>query len=126
MNIDKDDERLKSLGGRIELIMELRGMQPVYVADKANISINRLSNYIHNRRLPDINILTDIADVLKVDINFLLAKTDDYSPCIFTQHGGRLIEIKLEDGNVMLSKQEIEKLLNKLESVGWDINKILK
>lgn len=126
MNIDKDDERLKSLGGRIEIIMELRGMQPVYVADKANISINRLSNYIHNRRLPDINILTDIADVLKVDINFLLGKTDDYSPCIFTQHGGRLIEIKLEDGNVMLSKQEIEKLLNKLESVGWDINKILK
>lgn len=121
MNIKSFD----TLGKRIEFLLDLKEIKKQELADAINLNPATISNYISGKRNPDVDTLKKIADFLNVNCDFLLLRNDDYQTYISKNINGDLIEIEFDDETLHLTKKEIEKLFGKLESVGFDVKKLL-
>ena len=57
---------------RIKEVLEEKGIKQTWLAEKLGKSYNMVNSYVQNRRQPSIEILYDIAKLLKVDPRELL------------------------------------------------------
>jgi len=65
------------LGKRISERIDRLEMDQSEVAGLAKISVQRLNNYIHGRRMPDLSTLVRLASVLATSTDWLLGARDD-------------------------------------------------
>lgn len=68
---------MRSWGERISLLRESRGMTQEELAAKLGISRSSMSHYEKNRRKPDYVIISAIADIFHVSIDYLLGRVPD-------------------------------------------------
>lgn len=75
---------MRSWGERISFLREAKGMTQEELAVKLGISRSSLSHYEKNRRKPDYVIISAMADIFHVSIDYLLGRVSDslfsYSP----------------------------------------------
>lgn len=57
---------------RIKELLEEKGLTQVWLSEKLGKSYNMVNSYVQNRRQPSIEILFEIANILKVDPRDLL------------------------------------------------------
>lgn len=117
---------LDTIGKRINFLLELKEIKQSDLAKAINMANNTVSNYINDKRTPDLETLTKIANFLNVSADFLLMRTDDYSTLVTRELDGKTISIKLNDKKCHLTEEQIQTLFNTLENAGWDIEKALK
>ena len=120
-----DMKMLDTFGKRLGFLLDQKEIKKKDLADALNVSQSTISGYLIGRREPNFKILSEIADFLKVDANFLLLRSDDYKTHIKKEIDGDLFEITFDDEKLHLSQKDIEELFTKLKSVGFDVKKLL-
>jgi putative transcriptional regulator len=60
---------------RIKEVLEEKSITQTWLSEKLGKSYNMVNSYVQNRRQPSIEILFEIAKILKVDAKDLLAST---------------------------------------------------
>lgn len=68
---------MRSWGERISLLREAKGMTQEELAAKLGISRSSMSHYEKNRRKPDYVIMSALADIFQVSIDYLLGRVSD-------------------------------------------------
>ena len=58
---------------RIKEVLEEKGVTQTWLSEKLNKSYNMVNSYVQNRRQPSLEILFEIASILKVDAKELLS-----------------------------------------------------
>ncbi|MDI1355742.1 MAG: helix-turn-helix transcriptional regulator [bacterium] len=58
---------------RIKEVLEEKGITQTWLAEHLGKSYNMVNSYVQNRRQPSIEILFDIAEILKINPKELLA-----------------------------------------------------
>lgn len=58
---------------RIKEVLEEKQITQTWLSEKLGKSYNMVNSYVQNRRQPSIEILFDIAKILKVDVKDLLS-----------------------------------------------------
>lgn len=56
----------------IKAILEQKGVTQTWLAEKLGKSFNMVNSYAQNRRQPSLELLYEIANILKVDVKDLL------------------------------------------------------
>lgn len=64
-----------SCGEQITYLREQKGLTQEELASKLGISRSALSHYEKNRREPEFQVLSDIADLFEVSLDFLFGRT---------------------------------------------------
>lgn len=57
---------------RIKQVLEARGIKQKWLAEQLGKSYNMVNSYAQNRRQPRLEILFDIANIIKVDVRELI------------------------------------------------------
>ena len=57
---------------RIKEVLEEKGIKQKWLAEKLGKSYNMVNSYIQNRQQPRLEILYEIANILKIDVKELL------------------------------------------------------
>jgi ribosome-binding protein aMBF1 (putative translation factor) len=60
---------------RIKEVLEEKGIKQVWLADKLGKSYNMVNAYVQNRKQPRLEVVTDIAVILDIDIKELIVST---------------------------------------------------
>lgn len=60
---------------RIKEVLEEKGIKQTWLADKLGKSYNMVNGYVQNRQQPRLEVLTEIAIILDVDIKELIVST---------------------------------------------------
>ena len=60
---------------RIKEVLEEKGIKQTRLADKLGKSYNMVNGYVKNRQQPRLEVLTEIANILDVDIKELIVST---------------------------------------------------
>ena len=60
---------------RIKEVLEEKGIKQTWLAEKLGKSYNMVNGYVQNRQQPRLEILSEIAEILDVDIKDLIIST---------------------------------------------------
>ena len=60
---------------RIKEVLKEKGIKQIWLADKLGKSYNMVNGYVQNRQQPRLEILSEIANVLNVDVRELITST---------------------------------------------------
>jgi putative transcriptional regulator len=60
---------------RIKEVLDEKGIKQKWLAEKLKKSYNMVNSYVQNRRQPSLEILTEIAAILDVDVRELIVAT---------------------------------------------------
>lgn len=60
---------------RIKEVLEENGIKQTWLAEKLGKSYNMVNSYVQNRQQPRLEVLSEIAAVLDVDIKDLIVST---------------------------------------------------
>lgn len=60
---------------RIKEVLEQRGIKQTWLAKKLGKSYNMVNGYVQNRQQPRLEVLTEIANILDVDIKDLIVSS---------------------------------------------------
>jgi putative transcriptional regulator len=60
---------------RIKEVLEEKGIKQTWLADKLGKSYNMVNAYVQNRQQPRLEVFTEIAKILDVDIKDLIVST---------------------------------------------------
>jgi putative transcriptional regulator len=57
---------------RIKEVLEEKGIKQTWLAEQLGKSYNMVNAYVQNRQQPRLEVLYEIADILKIDVKELL------------------------------------------------------
>lgn len=57
---------------RIKEVLEEKGIKQIWLAEQLNKSYNMVNGYVQNRQQPRLEVLYEIAEILKVSVKDLL------------------------------------------------------
>lgn len=60
---------------RIKEVLEEKGIKQTWLAEKLGKSYNMVNGYVQNRQQPRLEVLSDIAKILDVDVKDLIVST---------------------------------------------------
>ena len=120
-----DIKNLDTFGKRLKFILELKEIRNKDLANALNLAPNSISSYCNVQRSPDLKTLAKISDFLNINSDFLLMRSDNYNTYLKTNYKGKEIAIEFNDDKLILTEDQIKDMLNKLDSVGFDVNKLL-
>ena len=60
---------------RIKEVLEEKGIKQTWLAEKLRKSYNMVNAYVQNRQQPRLEVLSEIADILDVDVRELIVST---------------------------------------------------
>jgi putative transcriptional regulator len=66
---------------RIKEILDERGIKQTWLADQLGKSYNMVNAYVQNRQQPRLEVLYEIANILKIDIKELLKTNEEVNKC---------------------------------------------
>ena len=61
---------------RIKEVLEERGINQIWLAEKLGKSFNSVNGYVQNRQQPRLEVLNEIAKILNVSIKELIQDND--------------------------------------------------
>lgn len=111
---------------RIKLERERLGYNQTQFAGKLNVANNTLNNYEKGVRTPDIAMLGKMADLFGCTIDYLCERTDIRSAAVIEQDvAGSHVKIELDDEYYKtLTPGDVQEMLKKLHSVGFDVKRL--
>jgi putative transcriptional regulator len=59
---------------RIKEVLEAKGIKQTWLAHQLGKNYNMLNGYVQNRQQPRLEVLFDIAQILKADVRILLKR----------------------------------------------------
>ncbi len=62
---------------RIKEVLEEKGIKQTWLTEKLGKSYNIVNGYVQNRRQPSLEVLSLIAEILKVDIRELILPSQE-------------------------------------------------
>lgn len=62
---------------RIKEVLEEKGIKQTWLAEKLKKSYNMVNGYVQNRQQPRLEVLSEIAQILDVDIKELIKSTKE-------------------------------------------------
>ena len=60
---------------RIKEVLKEKGIKQIWLANKLGKSYNMVNGYVQNRQQPRLEVLSEIATILEVDIKDLIIST---------------------------------------------------
>ena len=57
---------------RIKAVLKEKGIKQTWLAEKLGKSYNMVNSYVQNRTQPSLEVLNQIADILKIDVRELI------------------------------------------------------
>jgi len=90
-----------NIGGRIAYLRERRGLTQEELAQALGISRAALSHYEKNRREPDSETLTKLADLFKVSLDYLLGRTENPNMVMDREVGAFIDHLELSDEEIL-------------------------
>jgi transcriptional regulator with XRE-family HTH domain len=106
------------IGERLRQIRKNRGLTLQDMADKLGVARSTYSGYESNYRHPPLEILTQIAEILKTSTDYLLGLTENPYPKEPTRNVKELLkENDLHWDGVPLTDQELKPLRDILELI---------
>ena len=60
---------------RIKIVLEEKGIKQTWLAEKLGKSYNMVNGYVQNRQQPRLEVLSEIAQILDIDIKDLIEST---------------------------------------------------
>ncbi|MDB4866900.1 MAG: family transcriptional regulator [Cohnella sp.] len=90
-----------NIGSRIALLRDQRGWTQEKLATSLGISRAALSHYEKNRREPDMETLTKVADLFNVTIDYLVGRTDNPHMVLDPDVGQFVDELELSDEEIL-------------------------
>ena len=60
---------------RIKEVLKQKGIKQIWLAEKLDKSYNMVNGYVQNRQQPRLEVLSEIANVLNVDVRELITST---------------------------------------------------
>lgn len=88
-------------GNRIATLRDKKALTQEELAKKLGISRAALSHYEKNRREPDYETLTKIADLFQVTIDYLLGRTNDPNMILDDDVKQFVDQLELSDDEIM-------------------------
>ena len=118
--------RKDMLGSRIKEVRLLRGLTQSELGEKVGCGNKNISRYEKGVRLPPSDVLYAIAKALSCSTDYLLGATNELNRFI-GDIGADHYEIVVSDDSIEkpYTPEQFVKLINKLESIGVDVDKLL-
>ncbi len=66
---------------RIKEILEEKGIKQTWLAEQLGKSYNMVNGYVQNRQQPRLEVLYEIANILKIDVKELLKTNEEVYKC---------------------------------------------
>jgi transcriptional regulator with XRE-family HTH domain len=66
---------------RIKEVLDEKGIKQTWLADQLGKSYNMVNAYVQNRQQPRLEILYEIANILKIDVKELLKSNEEVYEC---------------------------------------------
>lgn len=66
---------------RIKEVLEEKGIKQTWLAEQLGKSYNMVNAYVQNRQQPRLEVLYEIANILKIDIKELLKTNEEVNKC---------------------------------------------
>lgn len=108
-----------------ECRLELRYNQPE-LARILNVTKQTISNWEKGVRIPDAHTLLRLSDLFNCSVDYMLGKTNNKNNLdTDISFDSQNIEFKLENKKIYLTLYEIQYLINKLESIGFNVEKLI-
>ena len=60
---------------RIKEVLKQKGIKQIWLANKLGKSYNMVNGYVQNRQQPRLEVLSEIANILNVDVRELITST---------------------------------------------------
>ena len=57
---------------RIKKVLKEKGIKQIWLAEKLGKSFNTVNSYVQNRQQPRLEVLNEIANILVVDVRYLI------------------------------------------------------
>lgn len=117
---------LDTPGKRIKFLLEINNIKNLELAKYLGVAPNTVSNYVNDDRQPDLYTFARIATFLDVSADFLLLLDNDYSPHSLKVAHVNTVSVNVSNKNIRLTANEIQLIFNNLDSIGWEIPKLIK
>jgi transcriptional regulator with XRE-family HTH domain len=66
---------------RIKEVLEEKGIKQTWLAEQLGKSYNMVNGYVQNRQQPRLEVLYEIANILKIDVKELLKTNEEVYRC---------------------------------------------
>jgi len=66
---------------RIKAVLEEKGIKQTWLAEQLGKSYNMVNGYVQNRQQPRLEVLYEIANILKIDVKELLKTNEELNKC---------------------------------------------
>ena len=66
---------------RIKEVLDERGIKQTWLAEQLGKSYNMVNAYVQNRQQPRLEVLYEIANILKINIKELLKTNEEVNKC---------------------------------------------
>ncbi|WP_433816368.1 helix-turn-helix domain-containing protein [Flavobacterium johnsoniae] len=66
---------------RIKEVIEEKGIKQTWLAEQLGKSYNMVNGYVQNRQQPRLEVLYEIANILKIDVKELLKTNEEVYKC---------------------------------------------
>jgi putative transcriptional regulator len=66
---------------RIKEVLEEKGIKQTWLAEQLGKSYNMVNGYVQNRQQPRLEVLYEIANILKIDVKELLKTNKEVYKC---------------------------------------------
>lgn len=119
---------MNSFGKRLKNLRKEKGLTQVELGKVFNITNVAVTKWESDDRFPDKTTLIKIADYFNVSIDYLLCRTDI--------HKEKVYKLDIDSNNINveihkkypynLSPEDVERLINHLRDIGFDIDKLIK
>ncbi|WP_070000040.1 helix-turn-helix domain-containing protein [Cellulosilyticum sp. I15G10I2] len=105
-----------------------KGYNQKDLADKMGVTVTAVSNWENGNRIPETVTLDKLADIFNCTTDYLLGRTEHRDSKIYSgMKDGNIIEIEIHKSYPHnLKPNEVEKLIENLSAVGFDVEKLIK
>ena len=113
---------------RLKNLREERNIYSKDLANTLNVEPATVTNWEKGNRFPREDMLIKIADFFDCTTDYLLGRTDNRSSIIyFGELNNKPVEIEVDkDYPYDLTPQDVENILNQLDSVGLNVEKLIE
>jgi transcriptional regulator with XRE-family HTH domain len=66
---------------RIKEVLEEKGIKQTWLAEQLGKSYNMVNGYVQNRQQPRLEVLYEIANILRIDVKLLLKTNEEVFKC---------------------------------------------
>ncbi|WP_286905872.1 helix-turn-helix domain-containing protein [Clostridium sp. UBA1652] len=112
---------MNTFGKRIKSLRQKKGLTQVELGKILNVTDLAVTKWESDASLPNTITLIKIADYFNVSIDYLLCR----KYISYISSGNNVVKIH-EKYPYNLSPEDVERLINQIKDVGFDIDKLIK